>query len=123
MFLGRGVPLVIEIMQQGSGGIKPKHCLALWPTQAEPIGLGFTVGNHAGLHGQRVLAQAFALGPLGEQGPRLVSVESFLIAQSLFRLQVYQCGSFFPRFVRQLWGILLFDYEVVLDNYGSLPRQ
>src|SRR5208283_236711 len=30
-----------------------------------------SAGHHAGLHGQRVLAQAFARGPFGEQVPGL----------------------------------------------------
>ena len=75
MLLGRGVALVVEVVEQGGGRVELDEARRARRRPAQPVGLGFAAGGDAGLHGQRVLAQAFALGPLGEQLPGLIAAE------------------------------------------------
>ena len=67
MFFAAGVTLVIEVMEQGSGGVKIYQTLPFLPVQLQAIGLGLTVGHDAGFHSEGMLAQAVALGPFLEQ--------------------------------------------------------
>jgi hypothetical protein len=86
MLVGRGVALVVEVVEQGRGGVELDERGTLLGVagadESQPIGFRLAAGHHAGLHGQRVLAQVLAQGPFGQQLPGLVTAVAFvLVAQ------------------------------------------
>lgn len=82
VFLGRGVLFVVEVVEQGSGCVESYQTVALTPVigagEAEAVSFGFAVGGYAGFDGKGMFAEAFALGPLVEQG------EGGLAAEGVF---------------------------------------
>jgi hypothetical protein len=75
VLFGRRVALIIEVVQQGSGGIELDERLTLpgvfMVRQPEPICFGLAAGYYADLDRQSVFAQALALCPLRKQSPSL----------------------------------------------------
>ena len=65
MLPGRGMALVVKIVQQGSGCVKLQQLGALGARQAQPVCFGLAAGGYANLHSYGVLAQALADGPFG----------------------------------------------------------
>ncbi len=63
MFFAGRMALIVEVMKQRGGGIEVQQGLALVACEPQPVGFRFAVCKHAGLHGQRVFAQALALSP------------------------------------------------------------
>ena len=61
VLFARRMPLVVEVMQQRGGGVEVHQGFALVSAQSQAVGLRLAIGGDAGLHGQRVLAQALAL--------------------------------------------------------------
>jgi len=68
---GARVTLVIEVMEEGGGGVEIDERAALGAGEAEAIGFRFPVGDDAGFDREGVLAQVFALGPFPQQGEGL----------------------------------------------------
>jgi hypothetical protein len=66
MLLGRRVTLVVEVVEQGGGGVKVDEGRAFIAGEVEPPGFCFAHGSDAGLDGKSMLAQALAPGPLAE---------------------------------------------------------
>ena len=73
MLGGGGVLFVVEVVEQGGGGVERYQTLAVGTRQAETVGFGFTVGGDASLYSEGVFTQAFALGPLVEQAQSLLA--------------------------------------------------
>ena len=69
MFGERGVALVVEVMQQGRCRVEVEQGCALGTVEGESVSLLRGVGDDAGFDGERMFAQAFAGGPLGEELP------------------------------------------------------
>jgi hypothetical protein len=76
VLFGCGVALVVEVVQQAGGGVKLDQRRAFRSCQSQPVGFCLAAGRQADFNGQRMLAQALALGPLGEQLPCLFSSKS-----------------------------------------------
>lgn len=119
MLFGRGVPLVVEVVEQAGGGVQVDKARALVPGEAESIGFYITAGCDADFHSNGVLAQAFALGPLGEQFPCLVAAISFLSLGSVHALRLYVLHTL----VRVSSGIFGFDaviFGLILTFYLTI---
>jgi hypothetical protein len=95
-----GVALVVEIVEQGRGGVKLDERGAIGASQSQPVGLHLAAGSHTGFHGQCVLAQALALGPFSEQLPGLAAAIGRFVAGVHYDLHSDQYGSVFFRSFR-----------------------
>jgi len=82
MLRSGGVPLVVEIVQKCRCRVKLNQRIPFLGSQSKPLRLGLSAGGYAGLDGKGVLAQAFALGPLGQQLPGPLTVEREIALRS-----------------------------------------
>ena len=80
MLVGRGVALIVVVVQQGRGGVELEHGRALESAQAQPVRFRLAIREDTGLHRQGMLAQALACGPLGQQLPGLFARVSGITA-------------------------------------------
>src|SRR5579862_1736052 len=64
-----GVPLVVEVVEQASGGVELQKRSALVTSKSAAIGLSFATSSHADFNRQGVLPKALVLGPLDHQLP------------------------------------------------------
>ena len=76
VLLGGGMALVVEVVEQGGGGIQLQQRRPRIALEPEPVCLLLAAGHNTGFHGERMFAQAFALGPFGEQLPGLFASDS-----------------------------------------------
>src|ERR1035438_7642482 len=118
MLLGGRMALVVEVVQQRSGGVKLQQRAAflrrLGSSQTQPVGLSLAERGYAGLHGKGMFAQALALCPFSQQLPCLLApIHSVTASAHLFS----------PHGLLASSVILRFDPKFPLDNYGSFARQ
>src|ERR1700739_2807744 len=81
MLFLRWMALVVVVLKQAGGGVELDEAGALFPREAEAVSFCLTTGGHTDFYSDGVFAQAFTLGPLGEQLPGLFAAE-FLCADS-----------------------------------------
>src|SRR5438067_1005716 len=73
VLLAGGMALVVEVVQQGSGGVELQETRALLARHGQPVRLLLAVRGDACFHRKCVFPQAFAGGPLGQELPSLFS--------------------------------------------------
>src|SRR5580700_2571083 len=71
MLFCRWMAFIVKVVKQSSCGIKLDQCSPPLAREPAPLGFLLAIGRHASFNGERMLAQAFALGPFCQQVPSI----------------------------------------------------
>jgi transcriptional regulator with XRE-family HTH domain len=128
MLCGGGVALVVEVVEQAGGYVQFKEPRAvlfmLGAGEADAVGFGLTAGGDADFHCKCMLAQALALGPLGQQLPSLFAAEALFSILSAGHnyffsvlLPLVRDSSGFPGYDRAFLGLSLSFYLTIMVHF------
>jgi len=106
MLVSARMALVVEVVEQGRGGVELKQVCALIAGKPKPIGLCFAVGSHADLNCLPMLTQIFSLRPLAEQLPCSLTIENSVSAISNSHVLNFTCCNVWFAFSRHSSGLL-----------------
>jgi len=100
MFFCRGVALVVEVVEQGGGGVEIQKPGAFVTDETEAVGFYGTASCDADFHSEGVFAEVFGLGPLTEQLPCLVAIVGVIRISGSGHEQDFTCCTAWFAFLR-----------------------
>src|SRR5258708_26140382 len=98
MLCSCGVALVVEVVEQTSGGVELDEASAFVAGETEAVGFCLAAGGDADFNSDGMFAETFTLGPLGEQLPGLVAAEFLLVGFDQSHLRILRVAHLGSRF-------------------------